>query len=246
VTTERSATIRRILLRLRPQLVILLILIGLELAQRLGLIPRPAALLEELRGFVSHHGWSLLLLVSFVEHLAGVNVYFPGSVVIFVSVSSLAGKPWLAGRAVLATAIGAIVAHQVNYFLGGRLRGPKSSLPTLQDEDGRRGGWKQIIPLFLALWHPHFGALATMIAGREAMSYSTATITVVVGVVCWQAVWALIAYNMGAAVRSNTIGVLPLVLCVVVWAAIDVLRYRRSARVDGSNIDSRSAARDHT
>jgi membrane protein DedA with SNARE-associated domain len=203
------------------QVGLLAVLVSLEICKKSGLIPPPSELLQALGGFLERGGWPLLLLVSFVEHLAGVNVYFPGSVVIFVAVSSLTGRPLLAIASVSATATGAILAHQVNYLLGRQFRRrPEQSVSSRP-----RARW-QTVGVSLLYWHPHFGALASIAAGREGVRYGRAFAVIALATVVWQSVWGVVAYNTGGQLGRGDLGFWPMVGCVVVWAAIDVFRQK--------------------
>lgn len=208
---------------IRAQLLLLGILGGLEAAKSAGLIPPPAEILQSVGRLIAGGGWWLLLLVSFAEHLAGVNVYFPGSMVIFVAVSSLAGKPEAALLSVLATISGAILAHQVNFYLGRRLRG--RSL-TQQEVSTRPTSWRRW-GMAVMFWHPHLGALAAIVAGREGMRYRTAAATIVVSTVFWQATWGLFAYSAGRGLVHGDPGFWPMIGCVLIWAAVDLWRCHR-------------------
>lgn len=209
--------------RIRPQLILLSILVGLELAKSIGLIPPPSEILQAIGRLIAGGGWWLLLLVSFAEHLAGVNVYFPGSIVIFVSVSSLAGKPEAALLTVLATIFGAVLAHQVNFFFGRRLRGDKASRPTTA---ARSSSWRAV-GMAVMFWHPHLGALTAIVAGREGMPYRTAAGIIIVSTVFWQALWGLFAYNAGRGLVHGDLGFWPMIGCVLIWAGVDLWRHYR-------------------
>lgn len=221
----RSSCMRDSAAAIRPQLILLVILIGLKMAKSAGLIPPPAEILQSIGSLLASGGWWLLLLVSFAEHLAGVNVYFPGSIVIFVSVSSLSGKPGVAFVTVLATIIGAVLAHQVNFLLGRRFqeRAPTALPPSAP----RAGSWGRV-GMALMFWHPHLGALAAIVAGREGVRHRTATAIIVVSTVFWQALWGLLAYNVGQGLGRGDLGFWPMIGCVLIWAGIDLWRHFRS------------------
>lgn len=212
---EMNATLKCI----RAQLILLGILAGLEASKSAGLIPPPSDLLQSIGRLIAGGGWWLLLLVSFAEHLAGVNVYFPGSIVIFVSVSSLAGKPEAALLTVLATATGAILAHQVNFFIGRRIGGV--SIAVIRPSSWRALGMASMF------WHPHLGALAAIVAGREGVRYRTAAAIIAVSTVFWQTLWGLFAYNAGRGLGHGDLGFWPMIGCVLIWAGVDLWRHYR-------------------
>lgn len=216
---ETNVTLRCI----RVQLVLLAVLSLLEAARAGGCIPPPAEILRVVGRLIAGGGWWLLLLVSFAEHLAGVNVYFPGSMVIFVAVSSLAGKPEAALLTVLATITGAVLAHQVNFFLGRRLRGRS---PTQQEVSTRPTSWRRL-GMAVMFWHPHLGALTAIVAGREGVRYRTAAVTIIVSTVFWQALWGLFAYNAGRGLVRGDLGFWPMIGCVLIWAGVDLWRCHR-------------------
>lgn len=208
---------------IRAQLVLLVVLVCLEVARSAGLVPPPADIMNAVGKILEDRGWWLLSLVSFAEHLVGLNVYFPGSIVIFVSVSSFAGRPSAAFLAVLATISGAILAHQVNFLLGWRLRGRS---PTQQAGFLRRPAWRGL-GVAAMFWHPHLGALATIIAGREGVGYRTATATIIAATIFWQSLWGFFAYYVGLGAGRRDFGFWPMVGCVLIWAVVDLYKYSR-------------------
>jgi membrane protein DedA with SNARE-associated domain len=207
-------------------LVLLIVLVGLETAKSIELVPPPAELMDAVGKILEDRGWWFLLLVSFAEHLVGMNVYFPGSIVIFISVSSLAGNPWTAGFSVLATITGAVFAHLVNYLIGRRLRG--RNLAQRATPAGR-ASWKTlgVVAMF---WHPHLGALVALAAGREGVRSRTVAATVIAATIFWQSLWGFFAYNVGQGVGRRDFGFWPMVGCVLVWAAVDLYWSRAKAK----------------
>lgn len=203
-----------------PQLILLGVLIILEFLRWIGFIPPPSELLKFFNQLIASGGWWLLLLISFLEHLVGVNVYFPGSIVIFVAVSSFIGQPWSTVLAVLATMTGAILAHQINFFIGRRFRSKNIATQNIPTQSVR---WKYL-GMASMFWHPHFGALSAIVAGREGVRYWTATTIIIVATIFWQTLWGLFAYNTTKALGQNNFGFWPMLGCVLIWIIVDLYR----------------------
>lgn len=220
----------KVVSRIRTQLILILLLVAIEVGSRSGLLPEPAALLVRLSAVVRDGGWLALPAISFFEHLAALNVYFPGSIAIFLSVSSLTGHPSLAVRAVLGSVLGAVLAHQVNFCFGRYLSSAWMVASRRSRADLSESRWRMALPFLLAFWHPHFGALAMIFAAREKTPYAFATALSIGATVVWQACWGFLAYNAGQALQSNALGFWPLLTCLVLWSAIDLWRLAREKR----------------
>ena len=123
----------RLVETVRPQLFVIVIVVTAGLFSCFGLVPKPEMLAAKLKTLFEQYGILLVAPISFAENLVGMNIYFPGSIVILTSMTLASGDPSRAVSTFLAIIIPSFLAHQLNFALGVR-SGAKGHSPAFDSD----------------------------------------------------------------------------------------------------------------
>ena len=188
----------RLVETVRPQLFVIVIVVTAGLFSCFGLVPKPEMLAAKLKTLFEQYGILLVAPISFAENLVGMNIYFPGSIVILTSMTLASGDPSRAVSTFLAIIIPSFLAHQLNFALGVR-SGAKGHSPAFDSDaiaTSNRSGIRLATYLF-TLWHPHFTALTAFRAGSLQMPYVLFISRFTPVFLCWNLFWASLMYSIG-------------------------------------------------
>ena len=191
-----------------------------------GLVPPPSAFLESLAKRLESADLLLIGVFSFIEALAILNAYFPGSVVILVAMASTAGDLSRAMLTFTAIAVGSGLAHQIDYWAGKLLLpSPKTGYLTPATTPSLREA-------FASYWHPHLGSLYSLRSGSDGLSYKQFLSRFSAAFVSWYMFWGILMYNLGRVPVSGSEFLL-LFYVYLAWWIIQEFRTIRSAEAVG-------------
>ncbi len=196
-------------------------------------MPTDEGMVEEFRGLFDAYGMWVALLGSFLEVLLLVGWYFPGSVLIFLSV--ILAETWMdVFWAVAAVTIGMQSGYLLNYALGkyGWYRvllrfGLRQSLEEAQKRIETYG----VRFVLFTYWHPGLGSVSATASGVLQLPFKTFFIYSLSAVLFWNIFWGIVVHEVGE--RSLTLFFSwPFILTVLfVWTCIRFALLLRSEHV---------------
>lgn len=221
--------IRSILDKIKSQLSILAFLIIINLLAYFEYLPDTDELTEILTAIFDKYGMPLIVLVSFLENIVGLNVYFPGSIVILTSMSLTAGDPKKAMLVFIAIVLPSTLAQNINYLIG-----------CFSTKDLKKQNLTKLSKIKLGIlfgstfWHPHTTAITCMASGSEGLSYVVFLKYFIVFSLFWNAFWGIIMYRLGYFARAAS-NLSPffysyLVLWII-WDIVKILKDKESGGI---------------
>ena len=136
--------------RILAPLAVLALMGALQLAAAIGIAPPPSQLLAAIIQQIQTAAPGVVAIISFIENIAGITTYFPGSIAILVAMSATAGSPIHAVRVFVAIVIGAGLAHILDFMIGRWTAGT-----SLRREVSRLDIWGGVA----TYWHPQLAAI---------------------------------------------------------------------------------------
>jgi len=219
-----------ILKTIRFQLIILAALLILFLLSAYGLIMDPESLTVSLRSYFVKYGIPIVIVVSFIENIIGVNIYFPGSITILTAMSLTAGNPSKAIQTWLAIVIPSTFSQIVDYSIGRQIA---IKLPIRNKSETIKAKKRSNLSkglLFLGYWHPHFAALTSAACGKSQMPFARFLGILIVSSLFWNIFWGITMYYYGAfTTESSTLFIL-FFLYILCWMGWDVFIYLKTKR----------------
>lgn len=178
---------------------VLAIYLSLDLIWRIFNLPNPENLTLILKEWFSQYGLFTLFFSAILEGLLVVGNYFPGVLVIVLSVL-VAGSAKGAMMAVAVGTIGLMIAHVINYFLGkyGWYKilvhlGMKEHIEESKAKLEKRGLWA--IPL--SYWLPSLGALTNTAVGIMNIPFKNFILFSIPSSIFWYSLVGFVVYNVG-------------------------------------------------
>ncbi len=210
-------------------LVVLGILVNLWIAWNVFDLPSREALISVARDYFAIYGYYFAFASAFIEGLLLVNLYFPGSFIVFLSVI-IAGEGELNIFGVLGVVIlGFFLASIIDYLLGKYgwyhlflKLGLSDSLEKSKGKLLKRGPW-----ILLAMyWHPNLGAIGSTAAGILMIPFRKFLIYCLAALIFWDSFWGALVYFLGpAALRLMDIRVG--MIFIVLWILFIFIKSRR-------------------
>ena len=175
----------------------------------------------------SLHGWWIVGIAAFLEGVAIINLYFPGSLVIVLGVTSSLGKPSLAILMVATTMLGFILSALVNYAIGyyGFHRillriGGRQWFDQVQIWHQRYGPRV----LLLAYVHPNAGGLMAMACGNARYSFFGFLRPTLIAIILWNTCWGFLVYWLAPTLRAAAATIWPIVVGLAAWTLVTFVR----------------------
>jgi membrane protein DedA with SNARE-associated domain len=203
----------------------LLIVGGLALAWYLLDLPPEAELIIIIRGWLETYGTVMVLVGSLLESLLLVGLYFPGSLVIFLSVG-LATSPLHALTQVIAVSVGMFTGYLTNYYIGRYglyklvLRfGLRENLTTATTKL-EQGATRYV---FYTYWNPGLAAFTATAAGITGLPLRRFLMLSIGGIVVWNTFWGLLVYGLGEH-ATNLISFSVIIKLLLAWIAFELVR----------------------
>ncbi len=178
--------------------------------------------------WLSEYGLFIALIGSIIETLLFIGFYFPGSVIIFLSVA-LSPDPLQAVKAVLAVSLGMLIGYSINYVLGkygwykvflklGMRGGIENAKIKMEKSDFRY--------IFYTYWNPGLGSFTSTAAGVLRMNYSRLLLLMILAVAIWNTFWGVLVYSLGESALAlldftivlKIIGIwIAFEVCLLIW-----------------------------
>ncbi len=162
-------------------------------------LPAETEMVTIVSSWLGAYGLYLVLVGSFIEALLFIGIYFPGSIVIFLSVA-LAPDIKTAIATVLCISLGMLLGYLVNYLLGkygwyklflklGMKNGIERAQVKMQTNDIRY--------VFYTYWNPGLAAFTSTAAGILKMSGKRFVVLSIPGILLWNTFWGVLVYSLG-------------------------------------------------
>ena len=194
-------------------------MITINLLAHFGYIPDTNELTEILSAIFNKYGLPLIALASFLENIVGLNVYFPGSIVILTSMSLTAGDPGKAVLVFIAIFLPSTLAQNANYLIG------YFSTKNLKKQNLIKLSKIKLGLLFgSTFWHPHTTAITCMASGSEGLSYVVFLKYFIVFSLFWNVFWAITMYHFGYFAKATSNLTLFFYIYLVLWIAWDAFK----------------------
>jgi membrane protein DedA with SNARE-associated domain len=185
-------------------------------------MPTDEGMVEEFRGLFDRYGMWVALVGSFLEVLLLIGWYFPGSVLIFLSV--ILAKTWFdVFLAVTAVTIGMQAGYLTNYLLGkyGWYRlllrfGLKQSIDEAQVKIKKYG----IRFALFTYWHPGLGSVSATALGVLQTPFVSFFTMSLLAVLFWNVFWGIVVHEVGERSFSLFFSWPFIVSVMLVWTLI--------------------------
>ncbi len=176
---------------------------------------------------IERYGLIVIGPLSFLENMVGLNVYFPGSIVILTAMALTAGNP-VRGLITYLTIYGAaFVAYHINYFIGfSTSRKVVKNKNMVVDSSTNKTLW---LRFFSTFWHPHFAALTCIHVGNEGYKYKQIMKYLIVVSFVWNTFWGLTMYSVGTITPTTGNSLTYIVyLYIIGWLLLSTYRYYKN------------------
>ncbi len=162
-------------------------------------LPSETEMVAIVSSWLTIYGLYVVLVGSFIESLLFIGIYFPGSIVIFLSVA-LAPDIKTAIVTVLSVSLGMFFGYVTNYLLGkyGWYKlflklGMKNGIERAQSKMQTNA----IRYVFYTYWNPGLAAFTSTAAGILKVSYKRFLALTVSAVLFWNIFWGVLVYSLG-------------------------------------------------
>lgn len=175
------------------------IVLFLSVTWKLLDLPSEAEMTNTVALWLREYGLFVVFIGSLLETLLFIGLYFPGSVIIFLSVA-LAPSPFAAFVTVLVVSLGMFCAHITNYALGkygwyrvflklGMKNGIKNAELKMAKNDVRY--------IFYTYWNPGLASFTSTAAGILRMPYLRFLFLMISAIFIWNAFWGVLVFSLG-------------------------------------------------
>lgn len=162
-------------------------------------LPSDEEMIPIVSTWLARYGLYVVLVGSFLEALLFVGMYFPGSIVIFISVA-LAPDVTSALATVFCVSLGMFTGYFVNYLLGkygwyqlflklGMGDGIDRAQVKMQENDTRY--------VFYTYWNPGLASFTATAAGILKMNYQRFVVLSATAILLWNTFWGVVVYSLG-------------------------------------------------
>lgn len=162
-------------------------------------LPSETEMMTIVSSWLSIYGLYLVLAGSFLESLLFIGIYFPGSIVIFISVA-LAPDVTSALTTVFCISLGMFAGYSVNYLLGkyGWYQlflklGMRDAIDRAQVKMQRN----DIRYVFYTYWNPGLASFTATAAGILKMNYQRFLLLSITAILVWNTFWGVLVYSLG-------------------------------------------------
>lgn len=180
--------------------------------------------------FFDRYGLVAVAVLSLIENIVGFNAYFPGSIVILTAMAMTYGDPVLGTKTFLVIFIFALIAYNVNYFLGNKIL----SSGDINNHVNKNNKFKKRMKywFFSTFWHPHFASITSLVCGSENVKYKDFILNALLFGAIWNVFWALMMYNFGSILNNSSEFNLAIYIYLIVWLLVDTSRYLKKRSRD--------------
>ncbi len=186
-------------MRIKSAFFWLCVVVFLTVTWKLLDLPSEALMQSTVSAWLHEYGLYIVLLGSFLETLLFIGLYFPGSVIIFLSVA-LAPSSFAALVTILVVSLGMFCAHITNYILGkyGWYRvflklGMKSGIENAKSKMTKN----DVRYIFYTFWNPGLASFTSTAAGILQISTKRYVVLIIFAILLWNTVWGIIVFYLG-------------------------------------------------
>jgi membrane protein DedA with SNARE-associated domain len=169
------------------------------------------------------HGLPLVILASFMENLAGVGTYFPGSIALVTAMALTAGDVHRAFLTYWAVVIPAIAANLASYAIG---RLAKQAVPSQEN----RSSGALVFWYVTTYWHPQFAGLTAMASAAEGIPFARYVAFFLPISLAWSIVWAIFLYHAGRVFNVPNMLAPIFYIYLIGWLLWDIHGYLKAKR----------------
>lgn len=208
---------------LKPALFWFSIIAVLAIVWKILDLPSEEETIEIVTTWLQTYGLWIVLIGSMLESLLFIGLYFPGSVIIFLSVA-LSPDPLHAVKAVVAVSIGMLIGYTLNYTFGkyGWYKvflklGMRDSIENARAKMERN----DIRYIFYTYWNPGLGSFTATAAGILRTNFKRFLLLMVLAIVVWNTFWGVLVYSLGESALALLDFTLVLKI-IVVWIIFEI------------------------
>jgi len=193
-------------------------------------IPPLEKLEDSLIIYYEKYGLFMVAFLSLIENIPGINVYFPGSIVILTAMAYSHGNPTLGLYTYLVIFSFAFIGYHISYYIG------RVSSSNLKENKTSLRDKNLFIYFFLTLWHPHSASITCLVAGEDNVPYKKFLKNLIIVGFIWNTFWALLMYNIDIDIlkTNGEIITLLIVIYLFLWLGyktINYLKYNKKTKV---------------
>jgi membrane protein DedA with SNARE-associated domain len=188
--------------------------------------PSAAELVQIVVDLFNEYGLIIVFFAAVIESLLLIGGYFPGTLIIFLSLSLVGGDLQKTALTVLTATAGMLVGYSFDYFLGkgGVTRILKKlqmekEVHKLQREIERQG----VRAGFFLYILPGFGALISTTFGIIKYDFKKFFVFMLLTVLAWNSLWGLTGYLFGGSmmkvIESGYFGIIILGIFIIYFVA---------------------------
>ena len=216
----------KLLKSIKTPLIILTVIICIEILAYYRIIPSTDQLTIMITEGIENFGLIVVGLISFFENIVGLNVYFPGSVIIIIAMAQTAGDPQRAFLTYLTIYAFAFLAYNVNFLIGKYYFKNGDELKKKNLETQKKKHTNMWIQFLTTFWHPHFAAVTCLYVGSKGYKYSEILKYMIVAGFVWNTIWAITLYNVGLVTKTTSLNLKGLVIAyLIVWIFWDSYKF---------------------
>lgn len=195
---------RRFFDEYKELVMILVITFGMMWVLRFGWgyfhLPSASELVQIVVRLFQTYGLIIVFISATIESILLVGGYFPGTMIIFLSLSLAGGDFKQTVATVLTATAGMLLGYSIDYFLGKRgvsklihKLGLSKEVHKLETEIKKQGVWAGFFLYIL----PGFGALISTTFGILKYNFQKFFGFMIVTVLIWNSIWGLTGYVFG-------------------------------------------------
>lgn len=163
-------------------------------------LPSASELVQLVVGLFKTYGLVIVFISATIESILLLGGYFPGTMIIFLSLSLAGGDLKQTVATVLTATAGMLLGYTIDYFLGKRgvskfinKLGLSKEVQKLEAEIKKQGVWAGFFLYIL----PGFGALISTTFGILKYDFQKFFGFMILTVLTWNSVWGLTGYVFG-------------------------------------------------
>ncbi len=203
--------------------IIFLALIGsIYLIWQLFNLPTDEQLIVIIEQYFNRYGLIIVFLSSLLEGVCFLGWYYPGSIIIFLSVIFAGKNIPLAMLVVLLVTLGLFSAYVINFFIGKYgwhklllFFGLRKEVERMQVKLSRHG-WRT---LFATYWDPNLASLTSTAAGILQLPFKKFFLYSFLAATLWDIFWGAVTFFLGKKVLT-LFGLWFVVAIFIIWCVI--------------------------
>lgn len=196
-------------------------------------LPPREVFIEYLRGLIAQYGYVVVFFGALIESLLVVGWYFPGSLIIFISVI-FAPTPLAAAISVAIVTMALWLGYTLNFFLGryGWYKllvqfGVKTYIDEAKEKLSKYG----IFAVLTSYWSPGLASFISTAAGVLHFPTFKFLLYSLIAVVMWNTFWGILVYHIGEQALNMFLSWPFMVFVIVLWIGVRYWNERKTNAV---------------